>query len=95
MYLIQKSLNQNSRWLMDFFQAFGPQLSIFYYLVMGRSIKTFFFFFRENGDFPTVAYIFTMETALVKIYFGHIFVLFVNRFSKSVWHFLRLLGRKK
>ena len=36
---------------MDFVQAFGPQLSMFYYLVLGRSIKLFF---RENGDFPSL-----------------------------------------
>ena len=36
--VIQKSLNQNSSKLSDFVQAFGSKLSIFYYLVLVRSI---------------------------------------------------------
>ena len=50
----------------DAVQAFEPQLSIFYVMVLVRS----FFFFRENSELVTsLAYIFTIGKALVKIIF--------------------------
>ena len=55
--VIQKSLNQNSSRLRDFVQEFGPQLSIFYCLVLARKrmIRSHFVegvsgqSFMENG----------------------------------------------
>ena len=61
--VIQKSFNQHSNKYRDFVQAFGPQLSIFYHLVLVRSIsneklENLFF----SGKIVTsLAYIFTME----------------------------------
>ena len=44
----QKSLNKNSSKLEDFVQAFGPQISIFYYLVLVGTKENKIYFFQRK-----------------------------------------------
>ena len=67
-----KPLKTNSSKLREFVQAFGPQLSIFYYLVLVPSIcnkKLEIYIFSEK-IVTSFVYIFTMEKVLVKIIYG-------------------------
>ena len=94
--VIQKSLNQNSSKWWDFVQVFGPQLSIFYYFgVDSQHLKQKLEEKKNSGKIVTsLAYIFTMVKALVKIIFGRkIFI--CNRFSTFLWHFLEPLNCKR
>ena len=91
--VIQKSLNQNSRKWSDF----RHQLSIFYYVVLVRSIQNETFeiiFFTENSDFPCGLAFSEWKSPSQDYNYLTVNLLFVNRFSKFLWHFIRHLGCK-
>ena len=89
--VIQKYLNQNSSKCGTLFKHLDLNLAYFTILVLVlqhlKHKHRNFIFFQENSDFPCLH--FTMEK--VKIILAIKF-LFVNRFSKFLWHFSRLLG---